>query len=43
MLAVVEGLSVVEAVRLYGETDELKTPIDVAPERLPGVAVEAAA
>lgn len=36
MLAVVEGLSVVEAVRRYGETEELRMSVDVAPDRLPG-------
>ena len=36
MLAVVEGLSVVEAVRRYGETEDLKVSIEVAPDRFPG-------
>lgn len=36
MLAVVEGLSVVEAVKRYGETDELNMAIDISPDGLPG-------
>lgn len=36
MLAVVEGLSVVEAVERYAQTDELKMSINITPDRLPG-------